>query len=104
MAAATVALLPLHPLAAVAMNALASEAAFAREAAKRPEKLRSAHRRHVAVGTLAMALFVGEELAPRVPLVHCVWHCAGAAALAGFRPLLLHNRAEPAGAGGAAAA
>jgi hypothetical protein len=78
------ALVPLHPLAAVAAHATACEAVFLARAASGSAQLRRAHRLHIATSVAAGALFVGEEIWPEAPLVHAAWHCAAAASLAGF--------------------
>ena len=83
-AAAGGALVAAHPLAASAAHALAAEAVFFARAAAGPPALRAAHRSHVALSALAATLFLAEEAYPQVPLLHAAWHCAAAAALAGY--------------------
>jgi len=73
-----------HPLAGSAAHAVAAEAVFFARAAAGGPKLRAAHRAHCALAAAAAALFLAEEACPEAPLLHAAWHCAAAAALAGY--------------------
>jgi hypothetical protein len=82
------ALVAAHPLAASAAHALAAEAVFFARAAAGPPALRAAHRAHLALSATAAALFLAEEAYPEAPLLHAAWHCAAAAALAGYSAVI----------------
>ncbi len=58
-----------------------AQADFLRRAQRRPH-LRRAHRAHLVASALGGAAFVGEEFAPRLPLIHTAWHLLSAAGIA----------------------
>ncbi len=53
---------------------------FLRRAQQQPH-LRRAHRLHIAASALGGVAFVGEEFAPKLPLIHTAWHLLSAAGL-----------------------
>ena len=59
----------------------AAQVDFLRRARLRPG-LRRPHAAHCLAGALGGAAFVGEEFAPRAPLIHTAWHLLSAAGLA----------------------
>jgi hypothetical protein len=73
-------LTPFQPFAVVSTNGAVAEVDFLRRAQRRPH-LRRAHRLHIATSLAGGAAFVGEEFAPRTPLIHTAWHLLSAASL-----------------------
>jgi hypothetical protein len=89
---ASIASVPLHPLASAGAHGAACEAVFFGRARGGGVSLRRDYARHVALSVVASALFVGEEIVPEVPFIHAIWHVGAAVALAGFEAALPMRR------------
>ncbi|KAK3261171.1 hypothetical protein CYMTET_29911 [Cymbomonas tetramitiformis] len=77
---ASAAMLPFHPQGVAGANLLLTERAFLQKAAGNAG-FRATYQKHLIVGTVAAAAFIGEELWPDVPCLHATWHVAAAVAM-----------------------
>lgn len=79
--ALSLALTPFQPFAVVCVNGAVAEMDFLQRARRRPG-LQRAHALHIATSAAGGAAFVGEEVRPKMPLIHTAWHLLSAASVA----------------------
>lgn len=91
--ALSLALTPFQPLAVVCVNGAVAEADFLRRARQRPV-LRRSHTLHIAASAAGGAAFIGEEVSPKMPLIHTAWHLLSAAGVAATGAFLADLEAD----------
>eukprot|EP01023_Acetabularia_acetabulum_P029259 TRINITY_DN27631_c0_g1_i2.p1 TRINITY_DN27631_c0_g1~~TRINITY_DN27631_c0_g1_i2.p1 ORF type:complete len:304 (-),score=31.28 TRINITY_DN27631_c0_g1_i2:302-1213(-) len=84
---------PFQPFAVSVMSSALSELEFWKRAYK-DENLRPAHVAHTASVVAGMGCFYLEDVCPKIPLVHSLWHCLATSGLQTTNALMQHVETE----------